>query len=91
MLSEPQIVDSGALLKRLFSHFLEYGRLGLILVKLYFQGRMLIAQNFILNCRLRMWGAVFLYFKVQIFFIRLSYGFPVTECWPVEKSMPPLA
>jgi hypothetical protein len=35
-----------------------------------------------------MWDAVFLYFKIQIFLIRLSHGFPVNECWPAERSLP---
>ena len=88
MLSESQIADNRALFKRLCFHYLEYGRLGIILVKLYCQSRVLLAQNFLLNCRLRMWDAVFLYFKIQIFLIRLSHGFPVNECWPAERSLP---
>lgn len=83
MRHEPQIAENRANLKRLWMHFLEYGRLGLTLTKLYFQSRVLLGHNFILNCRLRMWDAVFLYFKFQIFLIRLSQGFPVNECWPL--------
>ncbi|HEY1788993.1 MAG TPA: hypothetical protein VGJ73_12595 [Verrucomicrobiae bacterium] len=88
---ELQTVGQGTLLKQLRTHFLEYGRMGLVLLDLYLQGRVLKAQNFILSCRLRMWDAVFVYFKIQIFFIRLSYGFPLSECWPAEKSLPPVA
>jgi hypothetical protein len=87
---ESQPAEQRALPKPLRTHFSEYGRLALILAKLYFQGRMLIMQNFILSCRLRMWDVVFIYFKVQIFFVRLSYGFPIDECWPAEKSLPPV-
>jgi hypothetical protein len=83
---ETQPAEQRALPRQLRTHFLEYGRLGLLLAKLYFEGRMLMAQNFILSCRLRMWDAVFIYFKIQIFFVRLSYGFPINECWPAEKS-----
>jgi hypothetical protein len=82
----PQRGNNRALLKRLWTHFLDYGRLGLTLMKLYFQSRVLITQNFILSCRLRMWDAVLLYFKIQIFLIRLANGFPLGECWPAEKQ-----
>jgi hypothetical protein len=88
---ECERADLRALLERLRTQFLEYGRLCLILAKLYFQSRVLIMQNLILTCRLRMWDAVFVYFKIQIFLIRLAHGFPLTECWPAEKSLPPLA
>jgi hypothetical protein len=88
---ESQPAEKRALSKPLRTHLLEYGRLVVILAKLYFQGRVLMMQNFILSCRLRMWDAVFIYFKIQIFFVRLSYGFPIDECWPAEKSLPPTA
>ncbi|HTV40408.1 MAG TPA: hypothetical protein VMF08_07530 [Candidatus Sulfotelmatobacter sp.] len=71
-------------LGRLGSELAEYARLGATLAKLYFQSRVLIAQNYILSCKLRMWDAVFVYFKIQIFLIRLSYGFPIGQCWPAE-------
>lgn len=87
---DPQHGAQQAPLKHLSANLLEYGRLGAILTKLYFQSRVLMAQNFILSCQLRMWDAVFVYFKIQIFLIRLSYGFPLHECWPAEKSLPPL-
>lgn len=88
---ELQPAESGSLLKRLRTHFLEYCRLGFTLMKLYIQSRILLTQNFILSCRLRMWDAVFVYFKIQIFIIRLANGFPLHQCWPVEKSLPPVA
>jgi hypothetical protein len=52
---------------------------------------MLMIQNYILSCRIRMWDAVFIYFKFQIFLIRLSNGFPLDECWPAEESLPPIS
>jgi hypothetical protein len=88
---ESEYPEQRSLPKQLRTHFLEYGRLGLTLAKLYFQSRVLMMQNFILSCRLRMWDAVFVYFKLQIFLVRLSYGFPLSECWPAEKSLPPVA
>jgi hypothetical protein len=69
-------------LTRLQSLFWEYSSLLVTFVKLYFQGRILMAQNYVLACKLRMWDAVFLYMRVQIFLIRFSNGFPVGECWP---------
>jgi hypothetical protein len=87
---EPQPEEQPAIQKQLRSRFLEYGSLILILMKLYFQGRMLMAQNYILSCRLRMWDAVFVYFKIQIFLIRLANGFPLDQCWPTERSLPPI-
>lgn len=82
---EFQPAELRTLLKGGPARFIEYGRLGLTLMKLYFQSRILMAQNFILSCRLRMWDAIFVYCKIQIFFIRLYYGFPIGECWPAEK------
>ncbi|HEV2327713.1 MAG TPA: hypothetical protein VGY56_02870 [Verrucomicrobiae bacterium] len=80
-----------ALMKRLWTNLLECGRLAITLMKLYSQSRVLMMRNFILNWRLRMWDVVFIYFKIQIFFIRLSYGFPLDECWPAEESLPPVS
>jgi hypothetical protein len=88
MLPESQIGANQASFKRLRLNFLEYGRLGLTLIKLYVQSRVLVAQNFILSCRLRIWDIVFLYFKIQIFLIRLSHGFPISVCWPADRSLP---
>jgi hypothetical protein len=78
-------------LKHLWTNLLECGRLAITLIKLYSQSRALMMQNFVLNCRLRMWDVVFIYFKIQIFFIRLSYGFSLDECWPAEESLPPVS
>jgi hypothetical protein len=86
---EPGLAERQAPLGRLRTHLVEYAGLGATLAKLYFQSRVLMAQNFILSCRLRMWDAVFVYFKIQIFLIRLSYGCPLADCWPSEKSLPP--
>ena len=60
----------------------EYGSLLVTFLKLYVQGRILMSQNYLLTCKLRMWDVVFLYLKVQIFFSRLAHGFPPGQCWP---------
>jgi hypothetical protein len=69
-------------LTQLLRHFLEYGPLLLTLIKLYVQGRVLIAQNYVVSCRLRMLDVTFFYCRIQIFFMRLSHGFPLDQCWP---------
>lgn len=84
------LAERRALFGRLRTHLAEYAALGFTLAKLYFQSRVLIAQNFILSCKLRMWDAVFVYFKIQIFLIRLSCGYPLAECWPADNSLPPV-
>jgi hypothetical protein len=66
----------------LATQFSEYAALLLTLSKLYFQGRVLVMQNFILSCKLQMWELAFVYFKLQIFFVRLANGFPLGQCWP---------
>jgi hypothetical protein len=71
-----------SLLAQLRAHAFEYGSLILTFLKLYLQGRILMARNYLLSCKLRMWDAAFLYFKIQIFFMRLAHGFPVGKCWP---------
>ncbi|MGH7940566.1 MAG: hypothetical protein ACREE6_13595 [Limisphaerales bacterium] len=88
MLEESQPAGNGAILKRVWATCLEYGRLGLMLMNLYIQSRVLMAQNLVLSCRLRIWEAVSLYLKMQIFLIRLSCGLPINECWPTEESPP---
>ena len=75
-------VHSHNVLTPLGKHFVEYGRLFLTFLSLYFQGRILMVQNFILSCKLQMWELAFIYFKLQIFFVRLANGFPFDECWP---------
>jgi hypothetical protein len=60
----------------------EYGRLLVELMKLYVQSRVLMAQNFILTCKLQMWELTFLYARSQIFLVRLAHGFPLSQCWP---------
>lgn len=69
---------------RLGLHFLEYARLLVIFLKLYCQGRILVARNYILSRKLQLWEVVFLYYRVRIFFTRLANGFPVGQCWPRE-------
>jgi hypothetical protein len=64
------------------AHLLEYASMATLFVKLYYQNRLIAAQNFILSCKLQAWAVVFFTFKVQIFFTRLAYGFPVNRCWP---------
>ena len=84
--STVQSLDSDAsfvnALGRLGKHFVEYGSLFLTFLSLYFQGRILMVQNFILSCKLQMWELAFVYLKFQIFFVRLANGFPFDECWP---------
>ena len=87
---EPSLAEREVLLGRLRNYLAVYTGLGFTLAKLYYQSQVLKARNFILSCRLRMWDVVFVYFKIQIFLIRLSYGSPLAECWPAEKSWPPL-
>jgi hypothetical protein len=67
---------------QLRAHFLEYGRLLLTFLRLYVQGRILMSQNYLLTCKLRMWDVAFFYMRVQIFLTRLIHGFPPSECWP---------
>jgi hypothetical protein len=69
-------------LSQLRAHFLEYGRLLLTFLMLYVQGRILMSQNYLLTCKLRMWDVAFFYMRVQIFLMRLVHGFPPGECWP---------
>jgi hypothetical protein len=67
---------------QLSAHVLEYGRLVPVFFKLYFQNQIISAQNLLLQCKLRLLHATFLFCKVQIFCARLAHGFPVAECWP---------
>ena len=84
------LAERRALFGRLKTQLVEYAGLGFTLAKLYLYSRVLMAQNFILSCKLRMWDAVFVYFKIQISVIRLSCGYPLAECWPAEESLPPV-
>lgn len=79
--SSNRSVDPSAL-SQLQRHFLEYGWLLLTFLKLYVQGRILIAQNHILSFKLRMWDVTFFYYRVEIFVMRLAHGFPLDQCWP---------
>jgi hypothetical protein len=85
-----QLAAERGFLNLFLRNLADYVRLSITLAKLYFQARMLMVQNYLLNCRLRMWDVVFVYFKIQIFFIRFSYGYPLHDCWPAEESMPPV-
>ena len=67
---------------RLGQQLLEYAQLATLFTKLYYQNRLIAAQNFILSCKLQVWALVFFTFKVQIFLTRLAGGCPVSECWP---------
>jgi hypothetical protein len=69
-------------LPQLRAQFFEYGQLLMTFLKLYLQSRILMTQNYVLTCKLRMWDAVFFYMRVQIFLMRLAHGFPPGECWP---------
>lgn len=89
---QPSLGDGRCPLRgRTLTLLMDYCRLGLTFAKLYLQARILIAQNYILACKLRMWSVVFVYLKIQIFFIRLSSGLPLHDCWPVENSLPPVS
>jgi len=66
----------------LWSHLLEYVRMVALFTRLYYENRLIAAQNFLLSCKLQGWALVFFSLKVQIFFTRLAYGRPVSECWP---------
>jgi hypothetical protein len=72
---------------RLAMQVLEFGSLLALFLKLYFHARLLMAQNRILNFKLQLWEITFWCSKVQIFFIRLAHGFPLSECWPRIKSV----
>lgn len=86
---EFELADKPALLRGMPALFQEYARMGFLLAKLYCHARVLLMHNFILSCRLRLWDAAFVYFKIQIFLIRFSHGFPLDQCWPAENSLPP--
>jgi len=64
----------------------EYGILFALFLKLYFQARLLMAQNFLLSCRLQFCELPLIYLKIEIFIVRLSLGVPLGQCWPAEKS-----
>lgn len=76
------LTEGGNTSTGLAGHLGEYARLYATFIKLYLQGRMLIAQNLVLSCRLQMWEVTFLCLRTRIFFTRLAHGFPLAECWP---------
>lgn len=78
----PELSLSSTPNANLRSHFLEYVRMVALFTRLYYENRLIAIQNFILSCKLQGWALVFLSYKVQIFFTRLAYGRPVSECWP---------
>ena len=78
----PELSLSPALNATLRLRFWEYFRLLALFIRLYYQNRIIAAQNFLLDFRLQLWEVVFVYFKIQIFLVRLSRGLPVNECWP---------
>lgn len=63
-------------------HLPEYAGLLAAFLKLYWQGRALMARNYVLSCQLGLWEVVFLSLRIQIFLTRLAQGFPVGQCWP---------
>jgi hypothetical protein len=67
---------------RLGRLLLEYFRMMALFTRLYYENRVIAAQNFVLSCKLQVWALVFVSFKIQIFLTRLACGFPVGECWP---------
>jgi hypothetical protein len=67
------------------TRLLEYAGLLALFLKLYFQARLLMAQNYLLSCRLQLCELPLIYLKIEIFIVRLSLGFPLAQCWPVEK------
>ncbi len=75
-----QSLDTSA--GRLGQQLREYTQLAAMFTKLYYQNRLIAAQNFLLSCKLQAWALAFLSLKVQIFFSRLAGGCPVSECWP---------
>ena len=79
-------VAPGPLRNRLW----EYACLFALFLKFYFHARILMARNTILGWRLQLCELPLLYIKMQVFLVRLSLGFPIAECWPAEKSLPPL-
>jgi hypothetical protein len=78
----PELNFSPAPNTSLRSHFLEYVRLVILFARLHCENRRIAAQNFLLSCRLQLWQVAFVYFRIQIFCIRLAHGFPVSQCWP---------
>ena len=78
--SDVQSLDTTA--GSLSRYLLEYIRMVALFTKLYYENRVIAAQNFILSCKLQVWALVFVSFKIEIFLTRLACGFPVSECWP---------
>lgn len=74
--------------RRTGSRYGEYARLLAIFFKLYLQARLLMVQNRMLNFRLQLWELPLVYLKIEVFLVRLSLGFPLSQCWPAEKSSP---
>lgn len=75
-------MESKSLRKRLW----EYARLFAMLFKFYFQARLLMAQNYIMSCRLQLCELPLIYLKMQIFLFRLSLGLPLAQCWPADRT-----
>jgi hypothetical protein len=78
--SDVQSLDTTAV--SLGRHLFEYIRMMALFTRLYYENRVIAAQNFVLSCKLQVWALVFVSFKIQIFLTRLACGFPVSECWP---------
>jgi len=85
-----QFAGETSALKRAGSRYGEYARLLAIFFKLYLQARLLMVQNWMLNLRLQLLELPLVYLKLEVFLVQLSLGYPLSQCWPVEKSLPPI-
>ncbi len=90
MLEQQDFQFAGIAPKPLRNRLWEYACLLAIFLKFYLQARFLMAQNKILSWRLQLCELPLLYLKMQVFLFRLSLGLPIAECWPAEKSLPPI-
>jgi len=73
------------------NRYAEYARLLAVFFKFYLQARLLMVQNWMLGFRLQLMELPLVYLKLEVFLVRLSLGLPLDQCWPVEKSLPPIS
>jgi hypothetical protein len=76
--------------KRVGSRYGEYAHLLAVFFKFYLQARLLMVQNWMLGFRLQLMELPLVYLKLEVFFVRLSLGLPLGQCWPGGKSYPPI-